>query len=290
MAKKLNDYKKPALLLSGGMDSGILAAYLKGADAYTFRFLDGEYQQGELKRAVAFSKKYDLHLHYVDINWNYTVEEYIDSVMIAKSAPVHSIEPQIMQASVEAKRNGNDIMVIGASADDVYGGCDKLLSVDWNYVDFIKRFMYTNPKLVLNNPVSMEYAFQPWKHGAMIDYLGFLEANSSVETELSFQNAFETAGLDYFDPYSYTKMGGELDLYKIRHGQSKYIIRSLFSKKYPGWTIPEKIPMPRPVDSYFKNWTGPSREEFRNNIDMNRLTGNQKWQLYSLERFLNIFS
>lgn len=53
--------------------------------------------------------------------------------------------------------------------------------------------------------------------------------------------------------------------------------------------MPEKIPMPRPVNEYFKNWRGPSRKEFRNDIDMSALTGNQKWQLYSLERFLNIF-
>lgn len=47
--------------------------------------------------------------------------------------------------------------------------------------------------------------------------------------------------------------------------------------------------MPRPVNEYFKNWREPSRKEFRNDIDMSALTGNQKWQLYSLERFLNIF-
>lgn len=53
--------------------------------------------------------------------------------------------------------------------------------------------------------------------------------------------------------------------------------------------MPGKIPMPRPVNEYFKNWRGPSRKEFRNDIDMSALTGNQKWQLYSLEQFLNIF-
>ena len=81
----------------------------------------------------------------------------------------------------------------------------------------------------------------------------------------------------------------ELDLYKIRHGQSKYLIRELFSKKYPEYPVPEKLPMPRPVDIYFKDWTGPKREEFRSDINMDELTGNQKWQLFSLERFLDIF-
>lgn len=289
LGEHLKSYKKPALLLSGGMDSGILASYLEGADAYTFRFLGGSFQEDELQRAKAFSEKYHLNLHYVDIDWNHTVEKYINRVMIAKSAPVHSIEPQIMQAAAEAKANGNDIMVIGASSDDVFGGIDKLLSVDWTYQAFIKRFMYTDPALVLKEPVSMDYSFRPYKQGEMIDYMGFLDANSTIETDLSFQNAFETAELDFFDPYACMKLGVELDLYKIRHGQSKYLIRELFSKKYPEYPVPEKLPMPRPVDIYFKDWTGPKREEFRSDINMDELTGNQKWQLFSLERFLDIF-
>ena len=46
--------------------------------------------------------------------------------------------------------------------------------------------------------------------------------------------------------------------------------------------------MPRPVDIYFKDWAGPTRPEFRRDIDMSILTGNQKWLLYSLEQFLNM--
>lgn len=110
----------------------------------------------------------------------------------------------------------------------------------------------------------------------------FLDANSSVETERSFQNAFEVAGLDYIDTYSCMKMG-QLELDKIRGGSSKYLIRELFAKKYPEYKVPEKIPMPRPINEYFKNWRGPSRKEFRNDIDMSALTVNRKWQLYSLE-------
>lgn len=52
-----------------------------------------------------------------------------------------------------------DVMIIGASADDIWGGCDKLLSKDWTYKAFLKRFTYTEPEIVLREPVSMEYAF-----------------------------------------------------------------------------------------------------------------------------------
>jgi len=42
------------------------------------------------------------------------------------------------------------------------------------------------------------------------------------------------------------------------------------------------------VDAYFKTWEGPSRPEFRRDIDMSKFNGNQKWQMYCLERFLDI--
>ena len=38
---------------------------------------------------------------------------------------------------------------------------------------------------------------------------------------------------------------------------------------------------------YFKTWTGPTRPEFRGDIDMSRYTGNQKWLIWCLEQFLN---
>ena len=58
--------------------------------------------------------------------------------------------------------------------------------------------------------------------------------------------------------------------------------------KYPDIPVPNKIPMPRPVDKYFESWSGPRRAEFRDDLDMQNFSGNQKWQLYCLERFLNM--
>ena len=62
-----------------------------------------------------------------------------------------------------------------------------------------------------------------------------------------------------------------------------------FEKKYPDIPVPDKVPMPRPVDDYFKNWKGPKRLEFKSDLDMSQFTGNQKWQLWCLERFLNLY-
>ena len=62
------------------------------------------------------------------------------------------------------------------------------------------------------------------------------------------------------------------------------------AKRYPKIPVPNKNPMPRPVDEYFKNWEGPKRKEFRRDIDMSKYSGNQKWLLYCLEEFLNMYA
>ena len=92
---------------------------------------------------------------------------------------------------------------------------------------------------------------------------------------------------DFIDPYELLKMSKPLDLGRIRNGDTKYLIRDLFRMKYPETTVPIKRPMPRPVDAYFANWEGPKRKEFRDDIDISKYSGNQKWLLYCLERFLN---
>ena len=281
-------HEKLGMLLSGGMDSSILASYMpEGSDAYTFRFLGGKIQNDELERAEFYARYYHLNLHYVDIDWN-VVEKYVDLVMEHKGAPVHSIEPQLYAAAMQAKGDGITMLVIGDAADYVFGGMDGLLSQNWNYDQYVKRTIYVNPEEVLKEPASMDYLFERYRLGKnSIDYLRFYDEIVTDESYASYENAFETADLDFIDPYELLKMASPLDLGKIRNGDSKYLIRDLFRMKYPETAVPLKQPMPRPVDEYFANWDGPKRKEFRDDIDMNKYSGNQKWLLYCLERFLN---
>lgn len=282
------DGKKKGVLLSGGMDSAIVASYMRDCDAYTFRFLGGDYQKEELQRAEYYARCYGLKLHYVDISWD-TVERNLEPAMRAKCAPVHSIEPQIIQGALQAKEDGVEIMFIGEASDLVFGGMDGLLSQDWGFDDFVKRYIFTMPNEVLKEPVSMQYLFEPYRKGDKIDFMGFMDDVFSVESSNSYINAFAVAKMAYYDPYARLKMGEPLDLNRVRHGESKYLIRELFAMKYPEIPVPDKVPMPRPVDAYFADWKGPTRPEFLENLDMRRFTGNQKWQIYCLEEFLNLF-
>lgn len=284
---------KLGILLSGGMDSACLAAFMKpGSHAYTFRFLGGKYGQDDLRRAELYADKNKLNLHYVDINWD-VVEKNIAPLMINKGAPVHSIEPQIMEGALQAKKDGVEMMVAADGSDLVFGGMDKMLSRDWDFDEFVDFYTFCDPFKILNEPVSMLYLFERYRlPNNKIDYLKFIDDVFAHESSGSYCNAFITAGMKYtpfFDPSGMVKMAEPLDLQRIRNGESKYLIRELFRMCYPQIPVPNKIPMPRPVDIYFKDWNGVTRPEFRKDIDLAKLTGNQKWQLWCLEQFLNLF-
>ena len=280
------------ILLSGGMGSACLAAFMKpGTDAYTFRFLGGNFSTEDMERAKLYAEKYHLNLHYVDIDWS-VVERNLEPLMKMKGAPVHSIEPQIMEAALQAKADGVEMMVAADGSDLVFGGMDRMLSKDWKFEEWVDFYTFLDPKIALKNPVDMSYLFERYRLPENnIDYLKFIDDVFAHESSASYCNAFITAGMKYtpfFDPSGMVKMAEPLDLKRIRSGESKYIIRNLFKMCYPEIPVPEKTPMPRPVDAYFKDWEGPKRPEFREDIDMSKLTGNQKWQLYCLEKFLDM--
>ena len=215
-------------------------------------------------------------------------EKYTPIVMQHKFAPVHSIEPQIFKAAIQGKADGVQLMIVGESADLIFGGMDKLITPEWTFDAFAKRYTFLEPSLVLANPVDQSELFERYRTGeTTIDYMRFMDEVFSIESSGSYLNAFGAAWMPYYDPYAKLIMADPLDMNRVRNGEPKYLVRGLYALKYPELEIPLKIPMPRPVDSVFKNWEGPRRSEFRKDIPMSSLTGNQKWQLWCAEQFLN---
>lgn len=281
-------YDHIGILLSGGMDSANLAAYLKpGSHAYTF-YSDSGVFDADVERAKTYCKKLRLNHHMIDITLH-DYKKYTPIVMRYKFAPVHSIEPQIYKAAEMAKKDGVQLMIVGESADLIFGGMDKLISPEWTFDGFAKRYTFLDPYLVLTNPVDQSALFEKYRTGAeSIDYMRFMDEVFSVESSSSYMNAFGAAWLPYYDPYAKLVMEDPLDMQRVRNGEPKYLVRGLYAMKYPEQEIPFKIPMPRPVDTIFKDWDGPKRSEFRKDIPMQQLTGNQKWQLWCAEQFLNM--
>lgn len=280
-------YDNIGILLSGGMDSANLASYLKpGSNAYTFISKSGVFD-ADVERAKTYCEKFKLNHHLIDITME-DYEKYTPIVMRHKFAPVHSIEPQIYKAAEQGKKDGVQLMIVGESADLIFGGMDKLITPEWTFDAFAKRYTFLDPTVVLVNPVDQSELFERYRTSATtIDYMRFMDEVFSIESSGSYMNAFGAAWMPYYDPYAKLIMAEPLDMNRVRNGEPKYLVRGLYAMKYLELEIPFKIPMPRPVDSVFKNWVGPKREEFRKDIPMSELTGNQKWQLWCAEQFLN---
>ena len=281
-------YPNIGILLSGGMDSANLAAYLKpGSHAYTFTASGTTVFNADEERAAYYCRKFGLEHHFVEIKFD-DYQQLTPIVMENKCAPVHSIEPQIYKAAMMARSHGVDLMIVGESSDLIFGGMDKLLAKDWRFDEFVKRYTFLDPQLVLTHPVDMSELFEKYRQDDRIDFMTFMDDVFAIESSSSYLNAFDTALMPYYDPYAKLVMRDPLDLNRVRTGEPKYLIRALYAMKYPELPIPDKIPMPRPVDMIFKDWEGPKRPEFRQDIPMETLTGNQKWQLWCAEQFLNM--
>ena len=281
-------YENIGILLSGGMDSANLAAYLRpGSHAYTFNSVSGEFD-ADVVRAKKYCQKLQLNHHLIDITMD-DYQKYTPIVMRYKFAPVHSIEPQIYKAAKQAKQDGVQLMIVGESADLIFGGMDKLISPEWTFDGFVKRYTFLEPSLVLKNPIPQAELYEKYRLDAEhIDFMRFMDEVFAIESSSSYLNAFGAAWMPYYDPYAKLVMADPLDMTRVRNGEPKYLVRGLYAIKYPDMEIPFKIPMPRPVDAVFRNWEGPKRPEFRTDIPMDTLTGNQKWQLWCAEQFLNL--
>lgn len=287
--KLYSQYENIGILLSGGMDSANLASYLKpGSHAYTFTSESGVFNQ-DVERAKHYCEKFGLKHHLIPITFE-DYKKYTPIVMANKFAPVHSIEPQIYKAAIQAKKDGVEMILVGESADLIFGGMDKLITPEWDFNGFAKRYTFLEPSLVLKNPIDQSELYERYRTGKdSIDFMKFMDEVFSIESSSSYMNAFEVARLPYYDPYACLYMTEPLDMNRVRNGEPKYLVRGLYAMKYPELEIPFKIPMPRPVDTIFKSWSGPTRPEFRDDIPMEKLTGNQKWQLWCAEQFLELF-
>ncbi len=286
--KKSTADNKAALALSGGIDSAILAYFMpKGATAYTFRCLvPGKKVLDESERAAYYAKKCGLKHKIIDIRWE-DVEKVADELMLHKGAPIHSIETQIYIAAKRVKADGFNKFIFGENADIIYGGMDGLLSKDWLFGEFVERYSYVLPYKVLKNPQLPLQPFYEFEKDGRIDGHDFINKYFRQEALGTYNNACDCAGIKFVGPYSKTYLATPIDYARIRSGESKYLIREIYKKLFPNEDLPAKIPMPRPVNEWFEKWQGPARREFIPHCTEN-MTGNQKWMIWALERFLNL--
>jgi hypothetical protein len=274
------------LLLSGGMDSAVLAAYVpKSTRCYTIQYEDTR-DGDESERALAYARHLGLRCEVVPVGWR-DVEATQATLMKFQKFPLHPVQIAVYKACRQAQADGVGKLITGNGADCTFGGFYKLLGRDWTLEEFVRRFTYVEPSMALRESRSFHDIYARFWDGCRYDTLGFLKHVHSPGVSLSFIRTMECAGVIPMEPFEYLVLEGELDLDRVRRGEEKYLIRELFTRKYGTLAIPRKSPFGRPVDEWFKRWNGPVRGEFRP-MAMTALTGDQKWLLYTLEQFLNL--
>ncbi len=285
---KICSRKKAALALSGGIDSAILAKFMpKGSVAYTFQcVVDGKQAIDETTAAAKYAKECGLNHKIIKI-YKEDLEKYTSLLMTQKGQPIHSIEIQIYKAALQSCNDGHDAMIYGESADANYGGLDGLLSQNYTIGDFIDRYSYVIPYKVLKKFEIITEPIVRYQHNGFVDVHEFVRNVFFCESMGSYTNACSLADIEFVAPFADTKLAAQLDLSLVRNGENKYIVRELFKRLYPNFVVPKKIPMPRPMDEWFKNWGGPTRPEFLPNC-IEKMSGDQKFYIWCLEKFLSL--
>ena len=277
----------PGILISGGIDSAILAALMpRGTRAYTVRFA-GSDAADESAAAGLCADKSGLRHSVVNIEWHDYLDN-MDALMMRKRSPLHAVEIGLYKAAQAARQDGIGTLVAGIGADSTFGGLDKLLSQDWTFDSFIRRYTFVEPSSALKKPASTRAIFEKYRTGGKIDIQGFLKIVHGTGIIQAFNNAVEAAGCSPEYPYEHLSLNAPLDLARIRRGEPKYILREVFNVLYDDMPVPEKAAFARPMDEWMAFWRGPVRPEFRKGLDMKNFTGEQKWLLFCLERFLDM--
>lgn len=292
--REMTKDRKAVLALSGGIDSAILAKFMpEGSKAYTFRCcVPGIEVIDESARAAQYARECGLEHEIIDIYWE-DMEKLSPELMRHKGAPIHSIEVQIYKAALRAKAEGYNKLIFGESADLNYGGLDGLMSKEWTFGEFVNRYSYILPYMILKDSELILEPYKEWcSKDGYIDVHNFNRNFFRREALNSYWNACSCAGdsekkIECVMPYNNTWLEVPLDYERIRKGENKYLIREIFSRLYTNQEIPVKTPMPRPMEEWLVDWVGPKRKEFIPNCTRN-LSGDQKWLVYALEIFLNM--
>jgi hypothetical protein len=275
------------ILLSGGIDSAILAALMPaGTLAYTVKFhAENAVDESQMARVLADAAQ--LKHKTVDVTWDDYLE-HMDFLMQNKKSPLHPAEVGLYLAAKQAASEGMNMLIVGNGADSTFGGMDKLLSKDWGFDEFVARYTFVEPSTAVKDPVSMRDTYEAYRTADGINVQGFLKVTHGIGIIQMFENAIHSAGCKILAPYEELSLDGKLDLERIRSGDTKYILRDVFRLLYPGQDIPDKIPFARPMEQWMSGWQGPARPEFLDNLPMDKFTGEQKWLIYCLERFMNL--
>jgi len=275
------------ILLSGGIDSAILAALLpEGTRAYTVRFV-AEGAADESPAAATYAAHCRLRHSVVDVTW----EDYkraVPTLMRRKQAPLHAVEVGLYHLARAASADGLSRLIVGNGADSTFGGLDGLLSRDWSFSEFVDRYTFLDPRRVLRQPVLIPEPFERYRRGDGVDVNGFLKVVHGLGIVQAFENGIHAGDCSVIAPYEQLWLSAPLDIQRIRAGESKYLLREVFSRLFPHLPVAPKLAFVRPMGIWMKGWAGPRRPEFLPGLDMAGFSSEQRWLMWCLEQFMDV--
>lgn len=153
--------------------------------------------------------------------------------------------------------------------------------------EFIANHDYVDPVKAVRGGYVIREPYERYVKNGIVDVYAFLNDVHLRQSPNSYINACSMAGVRFCAPYAQTYLDQPIDLARIRSGDSKYIVSALFGQLYPNFTRPAKLPLPRALNIWLRDYPGPKRPEFFE-MDPATLSPDQKWYLYALEMFLDI--
>ena len=274
--------ERPAIFLSGGMDSAVLAPYMpKGSTAYTV------YQPNIERTEIAIARHYADKFGLVHKVIEMDVDQYFEvmtGLMVAKKMPLSPAEPVVHILALQAANDGHSHIVTGGGADTKQGGFPHLRKRRWQggYQKRLQR-AYLNPSEILKESSDISHVLsnymKPSVLGNIVDSKRFLR-EIGVE-RFAFDNAASLAGTTLIAPFA--SCDCPFDPRKNAK-LPKYYIQEFYRHLY-GELPPKKFGLQKPSFA-LKNYR-PERDEFRQDFDYDGLDYNRKFLVYGLERFMN---
>jgi hypothetical protein len=273
------------ILLSSGIDSGSVAYCTpKGAHAFFVRYIDVETPE-----PVHIARKYatdnGLHFHIVDITWDDYIEHTVE-LMRQKKSPLHPVEVPLYVVFQEAHDMGIKLMLSGWGCDTYFGGMDKLLSKTYpTWQHFKERYTFLDPTKVLMT-ANMPLVDSFFEKKEPFATQRFLDDNYHGMTMQCFFYLAGLVNMSFYCPWGEIGLKDGYDLARVLAGEPKYIVQEAFTKLSNGVDVTEKLPFTRP--DYIKYPENISCPYFRDDIDYNVLSKQQKWMLFMASCYYEI--
>ncbi|PWJ12944.1 asparagine synthase-related protein [Jannaschia seohaensis] len=272
---------KIGIMLSGGMDSVMLAKFLpEGSIAYTLDYGEGQEQHSEFAEAAKAIPPGVTHK-----KLSVTREAYAEmarELTLLKREPLVPHDPAFGIGARVAREDGITHMVYGGGADPRFAGFAHFYK-DPSYEGVRKAIIkqFVAPWHVLKSPAPVDWVLGHFTVGNRVDVRGFLNIVGTEGQAVS--DTLRACGLTPVAPLAEMVWTHEFD---IAGRGGKYPLRDLFKLIYPGKSPNKKAPLPVPYGAWMKGYV-PARPEFRTDR-LHWFGGKNLYQIYALELYMDL--